>query len=150
MISKTAIDTFWGKKALAVVGISQSGKKFGDTVYKELKAKDYKLFPIHRSLKTYDGRICFPTLSMLPEKVGGVFICVSPEKTADIVKDAWQSGIENIWIQQKSESEEAIVYCQEHGLNTIYHECILMYADPVGFPHSLHKFIWKIVGKLPK
>lgn len=150
MVSKEAIDKFLHQKILAVVGISRSGKKFGDSVYKELKSKGYKLYPIHPEMKTYDGKACYPSLSTLPEKVGGVFITVAPEKTEEIAKEAKNLGIDNIWIQQKSESAQAISFCNQNGLNLIYNECILMYANPVGFPHSLHRFIWKVIGKIPK
>lgn len=149
-MSKTAVDNFLNQKTIAVIGISRNGKKFGNLVYKELKLKGYILYPIHPEMKTYAGVTCYPSLSALPEKVGGVFISVSPEKTEEIVKEAKELGIENIWIQQKSESEEAISFCEQNGLNAIHHECILMYANPIGFPHSVHRFIWKVRGKLPK
>lgn len=150
MISKTAIDKFLSQKTLAVVGVSRNTKKFGNLAYKELKSKGYKLYPIHPVMKDYDGETCYASLSNLPEKVGGVLITVAPEKTEKIVKEAKELGIDNIWIQQRSESEKAISYGKENGLNLIHHECILMYANPVGFPHSIHRTIWKIIGKLIK
>jgi len=150
LVSKEAIDKFLKQKTLAVVGVSRSGKKFGNSVYKELKSKGYKLYPIHPEMKTYDGEDCYPSLSSLPEKVGGVFIAVSPEKTEEIVKEAKNMGIDNIWIQQKSESEKAVSFCNQNELNLIHNECLLMYANPVGFPHSIHRFIWKVMGKMPQ
>ncbi|WP_243270046.1 CoA-binding protein [Thermanaerosceptrum fracticalcis] len=86
----------------------------------------------------------------MPEKVGGVFICVSPDRTEEIVKEAVQSGIKNIWLQQGAQSAKAILYCRENKLNLVYGECILMFAEPVGFPHSVHRFLWKMIGKYPK
>lgn len=150
MGSKKAIDRFLGQKSLAVVGVSRNGKKFGNLAYKELKSRGYQLYPVHPEMENYHGEACYPSLSDLPEKVGGVFIAVSPEKTEEIVKEAKDLGIDNIWIQQKSESEKAVAFCRQNALDLIHGECILMYANPVGFPHSLHRTIWKIIGKLPK
>lgn len=147
---KTAIENFLSQKTLAIVGVSRNSKKFGNLAYKELKSKGYKLYPVHPDMENYDGETCYASLRDLPEKMGGVFITVSPEKTEEIVKEAKNLGITNIWIQQKSESENAISFCRQNGLNMIHNECILMYANPVGFPHSLHRLIWKMIGKLPR
>lgn len=150
MAIKKAIEKYLSQKTLAVVGISRNEKKFGNLAYKELQSKGYTLYPVHPEMETYNGQACYPSLSKLPEKVGGVLISVSPPKTAAIVKEAEELGIENIWIQQRSESEEAISLCKQKGLNAIYQECILMYAKPVGFPHSIHRWLRSLFGKLPK
>jgi predicted CoA-binding protein len=53
-------------------------------------------------------------------------------------------------MQQGSESEKAINYCNENGIDVIHGECILMFAEPVESIHKFHKWLWKIFGKLPK
>ena len=30
-----------------------------------------------------------------------------------------------------------------------HEECILMFAEPAGFLHQVHRWIWKVMGKLP-
>ena len=44
------IDNFVGSKRIAVVGMSRSGKKFGNMASKELKTKGYEIFPVHPDL----------------------------------------------------------------------------------------------------
>ena len=39
MITQAAVDDFLSQKALAVVGVSRGGKKFGNTILQELSAK---------------------------------------------------------------------------------------------------------------
>lgn len=150
MITKTAVDEFLKQDKIAVYGVSRKKTKFGNLVYKELKAKGYQVYPVHSELQNIGGDPCYPSLNALPEKVGGVFICVSPEQTEEIVQEAARMGVKNIWLQQGAESLKAISYCQEHQLNLVYGECILMFAQPIGFPHSVHRFLWKMIGKLPK
>lgn len=150
MITKSAVDEFLKQDKIAVYGVSRKKTKFGNLVYKELKEKGYTVYPVHPELQNIGGDPCYPSLKALPEKVGGVFICVSPEQTERIVQEAVQEGINNIWLQQGAESSKTVSYCQENKLNLVHGECILMFAEPVAFPHSLHRFLWKVLGKLPK
>jgi predicted CoA-binding protein len=45
LVSKEAIDKFLNQKTLAVVGVSRSGSKFGNSVFKELNQKDINFIP---------------------------------------------------------------------------------------------------------
>lgn len=150
MTTKHAVEEFMKQKKWAFVGVSQNKKKFGSFAYKELKAKGYEVFGVNMNTPTIEGQPTYCSLNDLPEKVEALVISVTPSKTTQIVKEAHYQGIKNIWIQQGAESKEAIDYCQENGINCIYGECILMFADPVGFPHNVHRFIWSLLGKLPK
>ncbi len=63
-------------------------------------------------------------LKELEGKIDGIVNVVSPSQTSEVVKEANEIGIKNIWMQQGSESEEAIKYCQENGINEIHKECV--------------------------
>ena len=149
MTSKVAVEEFIGIKDLAVVGVSRKGSKFGNMIYKELKKKGYNTFGVNPKLDTIDGDKCYNSLKELEGKVNGVVNVVSPSNTKSVVEDANAIGIKNIWMQQGSESKEAIEYCKENGINEIHKECILMFAEPVKSIHGFHRWIWKVIGKLP-
>lgn len=150
MLTKQNVDDFIKQKKWAFVGVSKTKKKFGHFAYKELKSKGYNIYPVNPHMENIEGYPAYPSLNDLPEKVEAVVISVSPSITAQIVREAYRQGIKHIWIQQGAESEEAISFCRENGINCIHGECILMFADPVGFPHNMHRFIWKLLGKVPK
>ncbi len=150
MIAKVAVDEFLKQETIAVYGVSRKKTKFGNLVYKELKAKGYRVYPVHPRLNSILGDPCYPALHALPEKAGGVFICVSPDRSLEIVKEAAREGIKNFWLQQGAASSQAIAYCREQNLNVVSGECILMFAEPVGFPHSVHRFFRKMTGRIPK
>lgn len=150
MTTRAAVEKFMGQKKIAVLGVSRQGKKFGNLAYRELKAKGYSLFPVHPNMDRVSGDNCYKSLKELPEAVDGVLITIAPDKTAQAVREAYEAGIKNIWIQQGSDTAEAIKFCQEKDLNCVHGECILMFAEPVGFPHNIHRFVWKYIGKLPK
>ena len=146
---KNAIDAFISQPILALVGVSRSGKKYGNLVLRELKAKGIRIYPVHPEAEVIDGERCYPNLASLPEPVGGVIVVVPPSKTETVVKEAHAAGIKRIWMQQGAESPAAIRYCQENNLSVVHGECIMMFAQPVQSIHGFHRWINKVFGKLP-
>ncbi len=150
MISRKAIEEFLSSKKIAVVGVSRTGKKFGNTVLNELKANGYTVYPVNSFAKKINDEECYPGLSLLPEKVDAAVIVVPPYETEKVVRDAASASINRIWFQRGSESEEAIRFCDEYGLSAIYGYCILMFVEPVKSFHKVHRSVKKLFGKLPK
>ncbi len=150
MTSKSAVKEFLLQKKLAIVGVSRGGKKFGNTIYKNLKDKGYKTFAVNPNAGSIDGEPFYPNLHSLPEPADAVIIVVPDKETEKVVREAAGAGIKHIWIQQGAGSEAALQFCQENSINVVYNECILMFAEPVSFFHRIHRFIWKLLGKLPR
>jgi predicted CoA-binding protein len=150
MTSKKNVEDFLSQKNIAVVGVSGSRKKFGNIIYNELKSKGYNVFPVNPNADNIDGEKCYPDLLALQNKVEAAVLVIPPSASDEVVKDAHAAGINNIWMQQGSESEEAIKYCEENNIRVISNECILMFALPAGFIHRAHKWVWGVVGKLPQ
>ena len=150
LATKAAVDTFISQRTLAVVGVSRGGKKFGNAIYRELKKKGYRVLAVHPEATQVEGDPAYPSLAALPEAVGGVVICIPPAQAEQVVREAAAAGIRRIWLQQGAESEAAVRMGQEKGLDVVAGECILMFAAPVAFPHNMHRWVWKLLGKLPR
>lgn len=58
-------------------------------------------------------------------KVDVVDIVVPPHITEQIVKECKQIGITKVWMQPGSESEEAIIFCKDNGIEVVYDNCIM-------------------------
>ena len=142
------IEEFVQGKRLAIVGLSRSGKKFGNIAYKELRTRGYTLYPVHPQAQEVDGARCYPNLAALPDKVDGVLVSVPPQKAKAVLQEAATAGIKNVWLQQGSESGEVIALAKQLGLNVVSGKCILMYAPPVRGAHGLHRFVVKLIGQL--
>lgn len=149
MNSKKVVEDFIGQKKIAVVGVSRKKTKFGNAIYKELKEKGYQVFPINPHINTFEGNVCYPDLLSLPEKVDAVVINVPPSQTEKVVREANKAGIKKVWLQQGSQSEDAVKFCEENGIDCVSNECILMFAQPSAFIHRAHRWIWGALGKLP-
>ncbi|MCX6029741.1 MAG: CoA-binding protein [Chloroflexi bacterium] len=150
MTTKSTVDDFLSQRTLAVVGVSRDPKKFGNTIYRELKAKGYRVLPVNPKMETFDGDRCYPSLAALPERPGGAVIVVPPAQTEAVVRDAAAAGVGRVWMQGGAESDAAVRFCQANGISEVHGECVLMFAKPQGFGHKAHRWVWGLLGKLPK
>jgi predicted CoA-binding protein len=150
MVSRQIIDDFLSCKTLAVVGVSGSRKGFGYTVFKDLRGKGYTVYPVNPKVESIDGDSCYPNISTLPEVVEGIVLVVPPEVSEKVVREAAIAGIKRVWMQQGAESSRAISFCEGAGIAVVHGECIMMFAEPKVFPHNLHRWVHKFIGKLPE
>jgi len=139
-------DDFLAKKNIAVVGVSQKNKAFGNEAYRMLKQKGYKVYPVNVRGITVDGEQSFKSLDELKGKIEAVLTVVPPSETEKIVADCVRLGIKNVWMQQGSSSEKAIKICQDAGISEVHSACIFMYANPSSI-HGVHGMVWKVIGK---
>lgn len=145
-----AIKAFMGQKHIAVVGVSAKSTKFGNSIFKELKSKNYQLYPVHPTLGQFEGVSCYQTIAALPDEVTALIICTKPENAITLVKAAVEKNIRHIWLQQGAQTDEAVQYAHDHNLNLIHRECVLMFAEPAAFIHKFHRSVNKLFGLYPK
>jgi len=148
--TKTQIDGFLAGRRLAVVGVSGKKRKFGNVILKELGTKGYEVYPIKPGAEEVEGHRCYPSLAAVADRVDGAVLVVPPSETEKVVREAAAAGVRRIWMQQGAESEEAVRFCRERGIDVVHGECSLMFADPAGFVHRLHRWLRGVVGRLPE
>ena len=149
MTSKKLVEEFLAQRKIAVVGVSRKKTKFGNAIYRELKQKGYTVFPINPNMTAFENDICYPNLLSVPDKVDAVVLNIPPMQTIKVLREADKAGIRKVWLQQGSQSEDAIKYCEENEIECVKNECILMFAQPSAFIHRAHKWVWGVLGKLP-
>jgi len=150
MTDRQSVDTFLAQRTLAIAGVSRGGKKFGNSIMKELRGKGYTMHPVHPEAEEVDGVRCVQSLKDLPEGVGGLVLVVKPEQTEKLVREAHEAGISRVWMQQGAASDTAVAFCRDQGMDVVAGECILMFSEPVSGIHGFHRWLWKIFGKLPR
>jgi uncharacterized protein len=148
MTSMRSINAFLEQPAIAIVGASRSGKKFGNVAARELRQNGYRVLLVHWSGATIDGARSYQRIGALPEAVKSVLIVVPPSQAMDVVRDAAAAGVQHVWLQQGAESAEAVALCGELGLDVVSGECILMFAKPTGV-HKFHRWINRVTRRLP-
>lgn len=150
MTTLALIESFLSPKKLAIIGVSRNPKKFGRQVYDALKEKDFTVYGVNPNAENLNGDPCYKDIASLPAEVDRLFFVTPPEKTAENIRMALDKGIKNIWIQQRSDTGEALELLKDTDVNLIHNQCILMYASPVKGPHKFHRFLNKVFGKYPK
>jgi len=141
---QATIDAFVAEPALAIVGVSRSGKKFGNIALRELRLHGYRVYPVHPLATEIDGVRCFRSLAELPEPVGGVVVSVPPDQAVAAVRSAAAACIRRVWLQQGAGSPYVVTVCHELGIEPVINQCILMFASPRGI-HRAHRFIHDVV-----
>ena len=114
------------KNIFAVIGVSTDPKKYGYQVYEDLRSAGYKVYPVNPNASEVLGDNCYPTLKDLPEIPDVVDIVVKPSVTEGIVVDCYKLGIKRVWMQPGSESEDAINFCKENGIDVLYGVCVMV------------------------
>src|SRR5215831_6383638 len=148
MNATQAIQAFLAQPALAIVGVSRTGRRFGNTALRVLKEKGYRVYPIHPGVSQLDGAACYAGFTDLPEPVGGVVIVVPPARAVDVIREAAAAGIKRVWLQQGAESADVLRACNECGIDAVSGECILMFAQPKGI-HKAHQLVRRVFGTPP-
>jgi predicted CoA-binding protein len=148
--TRKSVEEFLARKYLAVVGVSRSGKDFSNAAYRELKQKGYRLVPVNPHADSLEGERCYHRLGDIPDKPEGALVITNSSQTESVVRDAADAGIRSLWIQQGCQSAGALELARQKGLSVVSGECILMFAEPVGSFHRFHRWVWKLLGKLPK
>jgi hypothetical protein len=82
--------------------------------------------------------------------VDRLLITTRKDQTAGLVEEAVKKGITKIWIQQRSDTPEALQIAKKHNIPVITGRCIFMFADPVTSVHHFHRWISKLFGSFPK
>lgn len=83
-------------------------------------------FPLTRMQKRFREIIVIPIFFHLLKKIYEVVIKVPFEETEKVVLKVNKAGIKRVWLQQGSQSEKAINFSQENGIDCVSNECILM------------------------
>ncbi len=113
------------KKVWAVVGANSKPEKFGNRIYKKLKAKGYKVYPVSPNYEEIEGDKCYKNLSDLPEIPEVIDMVVSPKRGMAVIEEAATLGIKNIWLQPGTYDGALLKLIEEKELNSVQ-ACVLV------------------------
>lgn len=152
-VSQSLVDDFLAGHRIAVVGASDDPKNFARTIYGELKAHGYEPVAVHPTATDVDGDPVHADVASVPGDLDGAIVMVSADRAVEVVRQCIDRGIEKIWLFQGiggpgAVSDEAIRSCAEAGVSVVPGACPLMFLEPVGWFHRLHRSARKLRGSL--
>ncbi|WIF94345.1 CoA-binding protein [Caminicella sporogenes] len=117
------------KKIWAVVGATSNREKYGYKIYKKLKDKGYEVYPINPGYEEIEGDKCYNSISELPVKPDCVNIVVPPRISNKVIEEIANEGIEYVWLQPGTFTEETIDLAESKNLKFVYYDCVLVALD---------------------
>lgn len=149
---KEAVDDFLAQERIAVAGVSRSGKEAANFIYRKLRDRGYRVFPVNPKAERVEGETCYPSLKAIPERPDAVLIATPPEAAVEIVRECADLGISRVWMHRSfgvgSVSAEAVERCRENGITVIPGACPMMYLEP-DLAHRCMRWVLGVTGKLP-
>ncbi len=154
MTSLQSIREFLGRKRFAVVGVSRNPKDFSRTLFRELRTRGFDAVPVNPNLEEVEGVKCFPSVAGIPEPVDAALLMTNAAVTEDVVKECAGAGVRQVWMYRAAGagavSPEAVRFCDGKGIGVIEGECPLMFLQGTGWPHRVHGFCRKLLGRYPR
>jgi predicted CoA-binding protein len=149
MIAIDQVHEFLAHLRIAVIGVSEDPKKFGNVIYRALIQHGYDALPVNPSAPMIDGVRCYPDLASIPGDLARVIVAVRPEGSAQAVRDCIARGITDIWLFEGlgapgANTDEAVELCRTNNINVIAGACPLMFLEPVSGFHRLHRGMRKL------
>jgi predicted CoA-binding protein len=119
MTLEEKIEAFLSGKPHAVVGASIDRSKYGNKVLRVYQQNDRPVYPVNPKADEIEGLKAYPDLASLPEKPHGVSFITPPKVTREIVKQAAELGIKNLWMQPGAEYDGVVEDGEKLGINVI-------------------------------
>ena len=110
--------------SIAIVGLSPKEDRPSNMVARYLMDAGYTIYPVNPGQKEILGKICYPDLLSIPNKVDVVNIFRKPEDVPPIVDDAVAIGAQAVWMQQGISSDSGADAARSNGLFVVMDRCI--------------------------
>jgi uncharacterized protein len=148
------VDDFLALGRFAMVGVSRDPKDFSRKLFRDLCARGYDVVPVNLFADELDGREVFQCLQVIRPAVEGALLMTTPLTTETVVRDCAAAGIRSVWMYraggQGAVSQEAVEFCRRHDIRVVEGYCPYMFLQGTAFPHRVHGFLTKLVGRYPR
>jgi hypothetical protein len=113
---------------IAVVGATDNPGKFGGKIYRDLKAKGYRVVAVNPGRATVDGDEAFRSVADLPEPPDIVNVVVPPPRTLRVLDDVADLDDAAVWIQPGAADKAVRERVIELGILALIDACIMVQA----------------------
>ena len=112
---------------IALVGASNNRQKFGNRIYRDLRSKGYHVIPVNPKDRQIDGDRAYASIGIMEELPDIVNFVVPPPVAMKVAQEAVELGIEHLWFQPGSESDELETWLKgTNGIKYLINSCIMV------------------------
>lgn len=107
------------QKNWAVVGARSDESTFGYKIPMRMLEHGYNVYMVNPKLDEIEGHRVYKKLSDIEEKIDVVDVVVNPKVAISVLDEAKAMGIENIFFQPGTYTDEILEYADKLGLNYV-------------------------------
>lgn len=111
---------------IALVGATDDPGKFGAAIYRDLKRKGYRVYPVNPRRATVDGDPAYAQLEDLPEVPDLVTLVVPPAAGLAVLGECLGLGLRRVWLQPGAEDAALLEFLAQHGFEYVARRCIMV------------------------
>ena len=112
---------------IALVGASNNRQKFGNRIYRDLRSKGYHVIPVNPKDRQIEGDRAYASIGIMEELPDIVNFVVPPLVAMKVAQEAVELGIEHLWFQPGSESDELETWLKgTNGIKYLINSCIMV------------------------
>jgi acyl-CoA synthetase (NDP forming) len=152
-VEETAARRFLALPRIAVIGASPERGNFGATIASALRQRGTSVVTVHPTGAPVAGMPVFTDVASLAGRVDGAIVMVPATAAADVVRACADAGIHRVWLfrgigSDGSVSDEAIAAAEGAGIELVAGACPLMFLEPAGWFHRVHRSVRRRRGAL--
>ena len=112
---------------IALVGASNNRQKFGNRIYCDLRSKGYHVIPVNPKDRQIEGDRAYASIGIMEELPDIVNFVVPPPVAMKVAQEAVELGIEHLWFQPGSESDELETWLKgTNRIKYLINSCIMV------------------------
>lgn len=108
----------------AVVGATPKKDRFGYKIWKQMQDAGYTVYGVNPGYEEIDGQKIYADLTEIPGPVDAIDMIVNPKLVPEVLKTAKELGIQNIFFQPGSYTDETLALAEEMGFSFIDGDCV--------------------------
>jgi predicted CoA-binding protein len=155
MITTSSVAEFLAGQRIAVIGASDDKANFGATIYRALREYGYDVVAVNPNAEAVAGDRCYADLGSVPAPIDGAIVMVNQALAVDVVRACAEHHVHRVWLFKGlggpgALSDEAVQLCRDNSIDVVAGACPLMFLEPVGWFHKVHRSVRHLNGSLSK
>ena len=112
-------------RTVACVGVSSNPQKPSYGIFQYLVEAGYHMVPVNPTTPDIMGRLTYPDVVSIPQKIDVVQVFRKPEDVPAVVEQAIAAGARVVWMQEGIVNVQAAERAEKAGLKVVMDRCMM-------------------------
>ena len=112
-------------RTVACVGVSSNPQKPSYGIFQYLVEAGYHMVPVNPTTPDIMGRLTYPDVVSIPQKIDVVQVFRKPEDVPPVVEQAIRAAAKVVWMQEGIVNPQAARQAEEAGLKVVMDRCMM-------------------------